>query len=108
MLQLRVAGVAFDFGVDQLFFLLVDATVSLGCRDQCAQYRMAVAFGFGARQLIDRTHGLLRGGCLAALPALIGLERHHAQRRQRGIIGATRRAALGRAKRAAATQKPAQ
>ena len=65
------------------------------------------ALGLGAGQLIDSTHGLLRGCRLAALPALIGLERHHAQRRQGRVIGTTRGAPLANAASAAATPQQA-
>ncbi len=103
MLQLRVAGLAFDFGVDQLFFLRVDAPIGLGRRNQRAQDGMAVILGLGAGQLIHRADRLLRGCRLAALPALIGLECHHPQRRQGRVIDTACGTPLGRAASVAAS-----
>ncbi|MNC43475.1 hypothetical protein D3C75_923360 [compost metagenome] len=54
---------------------------------------MAVIFDFRpTQQLVNRLRCLSRGRCLLPLPALVGLERQHAQGRQRGIIGPARTA----------------
>ncbi|CAI9001605.1 hypothetical protein EMIT0P265_90190 [Pseudomonas zeae] len=88
LLQLWVVGVFADFPTDHLLFPGVDLTVSLGRRDQRAQYSVAVLLDFRAGKQIGRLRDLLRCRTrLAALPRLIRLERHHAQRRERRIIG---------------------
>ncbi|MNP07924.1 hypothetical protein D3C76_999730 [compost metagenome] len=106
LLQLRVIGVAGDFGVDQLLFRVVDTAIGLGSGNQSPQDRMAVVLSFRARQLVNRTHGLRRGRGLRALPGLIGLERHHPQRGQGRVVGTARPALAAGAAHAARTAAP--
>ncbi|MNZ98649.1 hypothetical protein D3C78_1179420 [compost metagenome] len=89
-LQLGVTGMPGDFRVDHLFLVFVDAPVGLGRGDQRAEDRIAVILDFRSRELIDGAQclGLSRRGSLALLPALVGLEGHHAERSQRRVVHA--------------------
>ncbi|MNI56850.1 hypothetical protein D3C73_1118770 [compost metagenome] len=70
---------------------------------------MAVTLDLRAGQHVSRAQGLLGGGGLAALPGLIGLECHHAQRGERGVLAPAARAPLTcTTQRRAATEQPAQ
>ncbi|MNV30131.1 hypothetical protein D3C71_1213870 [compost metagenome] len=77
-----------DFSADHLFLGVIDAAIGLGRGNQCPQDRMAVFLGLRAGQQVHGPWRFLRRRGLTALPGLVRLERHHAQGRQRGIIGA--------------------
>ena len=88
LLQLRVGGMFADFAADEMLFCVVDASVSLGGGDQGAQYRVAVGFDLRAGEQVGGLWQILRRGAgLAALPGLIRLVSHHAQRSERRVTG---------------------
>ena len=62
LLQVRVVGVAADFGADHLLLVVVDAPVGLGSGNQSPQHCVAMGLDlWPGEQLVNGLRRLLRG-----------------------------------------------